>query len=361
VPNSRQRATFGPIQLVEGSWDLLRVFRYSLKRQGAHMISPVDVVYAYRLLLGRDPENEATIVNWASSVASLEQLREIFISSEEFKAQHAASQLAQQLDPLTCPRMQVDVWIPDSEVDEMTRRVELCWQTLGRVEPHWSVLTDETFRASRIEQSVDSFFQSGKHPVELLKAATERQGIRLREYRDCFELGCGVGRVSIWLSRQFDRVIAADISPTHLKLAREAIDKHRCSNGEFLKLDTIADLRRLPQFDVFFSVIVLQHNPPPVMARMLRVILRRLRSPGIAYFQIPTYQRGYNFSAAAYLETANNRGEMEMHAMPQDALFKLFTDCGCQLLEIREDNWTRIPSVISNSILLRKDRDQPAT
>jgi methylase of polypeptide subunit release factors len=326
------------------------------------MVSAIDVVYAYRLLLGRDPENEATIANWASSVGSLEQLREIFISSAEFRAQQTASKLAQQLDPLNCPRMQVDVWIPDSEVDAMTRRVELCWQQLGRVEPHWSVLTDERFRASRIEQNQDLFFQSGKQAVDLLNAAAERQGIRLQEYQDCFELGCGVGRVSIWLAQQFERVTAADVSTSHLNLARDVIETHNCHNVHLIKLNSFAELNGLPQFDLFFSVIVLQHNPPPVMARMLHTILGKLRSEGIAYFQIPTYQRGYNFSTAAYLERGYDHrgGELEMHAMPQDALFKLFTDCGCQLLEIREDNWTGIPSVISNSILLKKNHAQLA-
>ena len=33
-------------------------------------------------------------------------------------------------------------------------------------------------------------------------------------------------------------------------------------------------------------------------------------------------------------------GGMEMHVLPQDALFELIEQSNCDLLEIREDGWT---------------------
>ena len=37
--------------------------------------------------------------------------------------------------------------------------------------------------------------------------------------RSCCEYGCGTGRVTAWLASSFSRVIACDISRSHLRLA----------------------------------------------------------------------------------------------------------------------------------------------
>ena len=40
------------------------------------MISREDVTYAFRLLLGREPENEEVVTHYASQVSSVRELRE---------------------------------------------------------------------------------------------------------------------------------------------------------------------------------------------------------------------------------------------------------------------------------------------
>jgi hypothetical protein len=42
-----------------------------------------------------------------------------------------------------------------------------------------------------------------------------------------------------------------------------------------------------------FSVITLQHNPPPIMAWLLSQLLGCLNPGGVAYLQIPSYRSGY--------------------------------------------------------------------
>jgi hypothetical protein len=93
----------------------------------------------------------------------------------------------------------------------------------------------------------------------------------------------------------------------------------------------------LPNFDVYFSLIVLQHNHPG----------------GIAYFQVPTYCSTYQFTAADYLASAGSSEGMEMHLIPQGDLFQIIADANCDVLEMREDNWAG-PTMLSNSFLLRK-------
>ena len=82
--------------------------------------------------------------------------------------------------------------------------------------------------------------------------------------------------------------------------------------------------------------------------------MTRLAVGGVAYFQVPTYCVGYEFSGRAYL--GGPSATMEMHVLPQESLFALIEEAGCQLLEIREDDATGSPIMVSNSVLVRKRR-----
>ena len=163
-----------------------------------------------------------------------------------------------------------------------------------------------------------------------------RAGIDLAGYRTCFELGCGVGRVTLALAGIFDQVTGADIAPPMLEEAKRSAAAFNVTNVRWLLANRFSVYDEIPEFDVFFTGIVLQHNPPPVMAFMLTRLLGKLRSGGIAYFQLPTHRVDYSFSAKDYLshEPSNN---IEMHVFPQRPLLELIGRCGCRLLEIRED------------------------
>ena len=63
----------------------------------------------------------------------------------------------------------------------------------------------------------------------------------------------------------------------------------------------IDEIRKLERVDLVYSIMVLQHNPPPVIRLIVREFLRALNPGGVAYFQVPTYMAGYGFDAEAYL------------------------------------------------------------
>ncbi len=323
------------------------------------MVSLEAVEFAYRLILGREPESGAVVERMAESVVSVADLRTKFFQSAEFKAKlaqgagraGAASLVTRK--PLEWAPIHVQVAVSDEDLKAMVRHVEASWEELGRLEPHWSVLTHDKFRAATIGENEEAFYASGEFGANALRASASRYGVALEAYRDCFELGCGVGRVTRWLSPMFPRVLACDISAPHLELCSETMERYSCSNVKLLKLRALADLADLAEFDVFFSLIVLQHNPPPVIAYMLKTILGKLRPGGIGYFQVPTYSVGYKFDRN-YLPGLKNTASIEMHVLPQNALFELIQECGCQLIEVREDGWTGAPTMISNSVLVRK-------
>jgi SAM-dependent methyltransferase len=256
--------------------------------------------------------------------------------------------------PLDWEKCEVEVEGAPEQLSIMIEHVQNAWENYGRTEPHWSVLTNDKFKADVIGANRDAFYASGQGAIRNLRATAARCGIDLGRYTSCLELGCGVGRLTIWLAQQFGTVIAADISAPHLELAREAAAHFSRSNVSFVRLSSMSSLKEVEPFDVFFSLITLQHNPPPIIAAMLSEILNKLNGGGIAYFQIPTYKRGYRFKINEYIENFDKFDKMEMHAFPQDELFRLVERCNCVLLEVREDGYTGIDSGISNTILVRR-------
>ncbi len=262
---------------------------------------------------------------------------------------------APQLKPLTWPPIRVDTVVSPDQFRQMVERVERNFRHMGETEPHWSVLSTDKYLANNIGQTEAEFFESGKMPVQQLKTTAARAGLDLASFNSCLELGCGLGRSTIWLAQEFRNVIGADISAPHLRMAAEVATRFGRPNISFLNVSDLSALRTGPDFDAFFSIIVLQHNPPPIIHHLLTTILGRLKPGGIAYFQVPTYRLGYTFDAAKYLATSLKLGMPEMHVIPQPDLHALIHDTGCRILEMREDSAAG-GDHISSRLFLRKLR-----
>ena len=259
-----------------------------------------------------------------------------------------------KLAPLDWPPIDVEVSASNEQLRAMLERLKRNFEFMGEREPHWSVISDERYLSESIEGSEEEFFASGQVPVAELASAAARSGVQLRREMTCFELGCGVGRSTIWLADIFEQVIAADVSTPHLHLAANAAGRFGKANTRFIQIDRPKLIDDLPPFDVFFSIIVLQHNPPPLMYRYLARILKKLNPGGIAYFQLPTYRFGYQFKIASYLASESVLGMPEMHVLPQPILHLLFAETGCLAVEIREDGATGDNHHISQRFLLVK-------
>jgi SAM-dependent methyltransferase len=322
------------------------------------MVTVEEVRNAYRLILGREPETENVLIRHTQQTHSLKELGKKLLSSPEFRR---SSQASQPQRPLNWPPIEVEVNASHLQLSVMMSHIEANWQNLGLSEPHWSVLSQEAFRSSNIVRTEERFYESGKNRVEGLQRTAERCRISLTGFKRCFELGCGVGRLSVWLADLFEEVVAADISPSHLALAQQTLGRFERTNVNLVHLDSFGALEAIPEFDVFFSIIVLQHNPPPLIAATLKTVLNRLRPGGIAYFQVPTYRTKYRFRIDEYLRNASPSRGMEMHVIPQHVLFDILRQAGCQLLEFREDGSTGNYETISNSILARKQEHTAST
>ncbi len=319
------------------------------------MLTKDDVIQCYRFLLGREPESDAVVDRYASEVANWQQLRTLFIESPEFR-----SKLEDHRSPrpsklsFAGPPMQVELDLAADRLATLFARTSAQWQHLGATEPHWSVLTSEGYYQKNFEQNRASFYSSGHQELKHFDATLARCGVAKAGLRRCVELGCGVGRVTAALATRFDSVTGLDISPAHLQVAEQYLREQGCGNVSLMHLPALEAIRRIGPFDVLYTCLVLQHNPPPVMAFLLDALLEQLNPGGVAFFQLPTYRAGYVFKLDAYL-AQDNVTQMEIHFLPQGAVFELLRRRGCEVLELREDDSIGLSATaISNTFLVRK-------
>jgi SAM-dependent methyltransferase len=105
----------------------------------------------------------------------------------------------------------------------------------------------------------------------------------------CVEVGCGPGRMTGALAGRFDRVVAVDVSPAMLDLARAAVTapnvEFRAVSGE--RLDGIDD----GIADALVCYLVLQHLPSARVIRSYLAEFARVLAPrGEAFVQLPVLE-----------------------------------------------------------------------
>ena len=160
-------------------------------------VSRAEVIAAYRALLGRDPENER-VIDSHTNISSLEQLLKEFISCEEFTNRRELVSKTLNWAPIA-----VEVDIGTEELRRLHDHVRATWTRLGEEEPYWSIITDQSLRSGRSAANLASFYASGGSAVEEFAAFAERSGVQLSPQHTCFELGCGVGRMTASLATRF--------------------------------------------------------------------------------------------------------------------------------------------------------------
>ncbi len=322
------------------------------------MVTPEEVSHAYKLFLGREPENADVVASYCQSAQTLEQLSWTFMSSPEF-IRRLGSTLEKtpskrHRHPFNLPKIPVEIEVSAEVLEQMFERIRMQWEHLGATEPYWSIVTQPQNYMVEFDQHSEQFHASGNSTCQTFLATLRRSGINPDQLDTCLEVGCGVGRVTRYLAEAFSKVIATDISGKHLELAETHLASKGLLNIELQHWQNLDQLRNLPKCDAIISVITLQHNPPPIMAWMISTLLLQLRAGGVAYLQIPTYKNGYLFEVERYL-ACPPPDTLEMHYLPQPELFRLFAEANCRCLEVREDGMvSEEDQMLSNTFLIQK-------
>jgi len=116
--------------------------------------------------------------------------------------------------------------------------------------------------------------------------------------RRILEIGCGTGTFSRLLAGRAEKVLAIDLSPQMIRLARERSKLY--PNIEFVRGDVMT--YRLPdnQFDCIATLTTLHHLPTEPILRIIRKALK----PGGVFVGLDLYQRSnlsdWLFDGVAY-------------------------------------------------------------
>jgi len=317
------------------------------------MLTREQVIAAYEALLGRGPRNETETADALASHADVRALRQHLLTSREFAPDVAmlVLQRAFALDRETIQTVQTKA--DPHQLQRLLNRIRETWVRIGKTDSYWSVLSWDIFKDG-LSENANTFWESGRSDIERLNVWLCRNEIPKNPAWTCLEYGCGAGRDTRWLCSEFGRVIAMDISSSHLEVAAKAVGAQH-PNAQFVEVQDLSAYPRLPEFDLLFSLLVLQHNPPPLIAFILDSLLGRLRQGGIAYFQVPTLCRNYSFDLDSYLALDRNEG-FEMHVIPQREVFEILRRNGCELLEVQADDKAGSLDFVSNTFLARKVR-----
>lgn len=314
-------------------------------------VSREEVIYAYRMILGREPESE-DVIDATMRADNVAHMRQAFLHSIEFQKKYGA-------DPGRAvpvgrffeeAHVDVEIGCTPEQLKAMFDRIAKAWQAFGETEPHWSVLTQEDYRQANLSASIDSFYRSGERDVDVWLNFLRRAAIPAT-FERVLDFGCGVGRLTLALASVAQQVVGVDISPPHLQLAAERAQEEGLGNVAFEAIGSVEELDRYRGFDLVFSLIVLQHNPPPVMAALYARLLAALAPNGVAIVQMPTFIKGQTFSSTAYL--ANEQPQMEMNFLPQPVIYRLIEEADCRLIEVREDV-TSGEAALSHTFVVQK-------
>lgn len=318
------------------------------------MITRDDIRGAYRFILGRPPASDAVIDEHLKHVTDLPSLRSRLLSDPEFYKTNAR-ELLRYLAVSEAQRQPSSVEYECSPVElaALFAHIKTVWSKLGEIEPHFSVFSNPNFKPENLDANMGAFFRSGQSEARLLTTELLGAGLKASGYQNCLELGSGVGRVTRYLANVATNVMGYDISQPHLDLAKTYMATENVTNVTLRQI-TEPSAVEFPASDLFYSRIVLQHNPPPIMRFLIQRALAALVPGGVAVFQLPVYIEGYNFSVSDYVSGMDKLDNQELHALPQKAIFSAIADANCDVLSCYRDNSLARITQISNRFVVQK-------
>ena len=204
------------------------------------------------------------------------------------------------------------------------------WQTLGREDPLWAVLSHADKRGGR--WAVDEFLATGRAEIDPIVDAFAQHGMPASR-RLALDFGCGAGRLSRALAAHFEQVVGVDVSSSMIETARTL--NQDVANIEFRenaspRLEGFADA----SVDFVYSIMTLQHIPTKLAMGYVDEFFRVLAPGGVAVFQFVTGAddslRGHVFARVPnrwlnpLRRLAWRRSTVfEMHALDESALQRI--------------------------------------
>ena len=162
--------------------------------------------------------------------------------------------------------------MPKPSRDQLRQR----WESYAQSDAEYYIWTD-------VDKG-DAFVASGERDAaRILTLCRSFLGRR----RLAVEIGCGVGRLLIPVSREFDRVVGVDIAPTMLRKLAENCDRAGVTNVVGMLADEAWDAQG--PIDFAYSHIVLQHIEDwAIIDSYFARVAAALSADGVFYAQFDT-------------------------------------------------------------------------
>jgi 2-polyprenyl-3-methyl-5-hydroxy-6-metoxy-1,4-benzoquinol methylase len=160
------------------------------------------------------------------------------------------------------------------------RRQREVWNTLGRTDADWAVLTAPERRSGRWEKDIEAFYESGRRDVTDCLALCQ-----LAASTKALDYGAGTGRLSFALASRFGQVTSLDVSEEMLAVLEERATGRNIRNVSVVHVDQFV---ASADHDFALSLLVLQHLPDRASVQQaIRTIASGLRPGGVAVIELP--------------------------------------------------------------------------
>lgn len=316
-----------------------------------------DVAECYRLFLERDVEDASTAVMQMAEVSNLWELINRFAVSTEAirrKVNRASGFISDIYDP-----SQVDPSASDAQREDLLTDTLARWERCGRGFAYDQIFRDPRLFADRSGKwNREKRLEIAQEELQRMFIALHRNGITLPPHFSVLALGCEIAFLAAAIAHWHGRFLGLEISRSALEQGISVLEERSVTAGELISLRAFLESAPFDDWqrhDIFHSVMLLQHAPPPVALMLLHICLGRIKPGGHAYFQVPCQIYDYGFKTAEYLSAKSNSDAGEIHALPQSYVLQLLARHGFVPLEILPDQ--RIgPAGLSFTYLARKIR-----
>lgn len=200
------------------------------------------------------------------------------------------------------------------------------WEGYARADAEFFIWTDVA--------KGDDFAASGRRDAARIM---ELCSPHLRQRRLAVEIGCGVGRLAIPMSREFERVIGVDIAPTMLRKLEENCRAANVHNVRGMLANDAWDA--CGPVDFVYSHIVLQHIEDwAIIEGYFARAARALSAAGVIYSQFDTRRRNplyvmRNLSPDFLLPRHYRRGVRRIRRKVADVV-RLAQACGLEIVHV---------------------------
>ena len=147
------------------------------------------------------------------------------------------------------------------------------------------------------------------------------------------DLGCGIGRVALYVAPRCRLLWAVDASQTMLDMAAERLAGR--PNVRFARcLDTTIPDVPTASVDVAYSILVLQHLEREDAFLLMRELRRVVKPGGLAYLTFPNLlSDGYLESFVTYAETGEVANPARARMYTSEEVQRILPAAGFQLVE----------------------------